>query len=217
MTRAAAITPSKFTFDLDLGTTETRSRVLSEPRLAEMISAARAEGYAEGIAAGEKSVVSRAATDLTRAAEALSTRAAKLLGSVDQIGASAESAAVELATAVGRKLATHLIERLPVAELEQLITECLASLQQVPHLVIRCHPQLADAVRDIAASRSTAAGFAGRLIVMGEPDIALGDGRIEWVDGGLVRDTTSLLADIDSRITAYLDARGIARATKDTP
>ena len=37
----------------------------------------------------------------------------------------------------------------------------------------------------------------------------LGDGRIEWVDGGLVRDMASLSDQIDSRIAAFLVARGI--------
>jgi len=47
----------------------------------------------------------------------------------------------------------------------------------------------------------------GRLIVMGDPEIGLGDGRIEWVDGGLVRDRAAIEAAIDERIAAYLAAR----------
>ena len=52
------------------------------------------------------------------------------------------------------------------------------------------------------------AGFAGRLVVMGDPDIRLGDGRLEWVDGGLVRDSEALAAEIDKQITEYLAALG---------
>ena len=50
-------------------------------------------------------------------------------------------------------------------------------------------------------------GFAGRLIVMGDPEIRLGDGRIEWADGGLVRDIGAISGEIDKRISAYLTAR----------
>ena len=31
-------------------------------------------------------------------------------------------------------------------------------------------------------------GFEGRLVILGEPDIAPGDVRLEWADGGVVRD-----------------------------
>jgi flagellar assembly protein FliH len=43
--------------------------------------------------------------------------------------------------------------------------------------------------------------------VMGEPDIRLGDGRLEWVDGGLVRDADRLDAEINETIAAYLAAK----------
>ena len=44
-------------------------------------------------------------------------------------------------------------------------------------------------------------------VVMGDPDMRLGDGRLEWVDGGLVRDIGAVSKDIDRKISAYLAAR----------
>ena len=35
-------------------------------------------------------------------------------------------------------------------------------------------------------------GFEGRLITLGEPDIAPGDVRLEWADGGVVRDRSRI-------------------------
>jgi flagellar assembly protein FliH len=51
------------------------------------------------------------------------------------------------------------------------------------------------------------AGFAGRLVVMGDPEIRLGDGRLEWVDGGLVRDIAETSRQIDRQIATYLASR----------
>jgi flagellar assembly protein FliH len=49
-------------------------------------------------------------------------------------------------------------------------------------------------------------------VVMGDPDLRLGDGRLEWVDGGLVRDIGAVSKDIDSKISAYLAAKsGVAK------
>ena len=72
-------------------------------------------------------------------------------------------------------------------------------------------PILADRVRDIATSKMTHSGFTGRLVVLGDPDIAIGDARLEWADGGVVRDIRQLSADIDASITEYFAARGINR------
>ena len=37
-------------------------------------------------------------------------------------------------------------------------------------------------------------GFEGRLVTFGEPDIAPGDVRLEWADGGIVRDRSRIEA-----------------------
>ena len=88
-----------------------------------------------------------------------------------------------------------------------LIGECMQSLGSVPHLVVRCHPSIADSIRDTATTHMQTSGFAGRLVVMGDPDLRVGDGKLEWVDGGLVRDIAAISKDIDSKITAYLAAK----------
>jgi len=131
-----------------------------------------------------------------------------MLRNLDETRSDARREAVDLAATIGRQLAAALLDRQPAAELEALLVECLASLDGVPHLVIRCHPDIADAMQAIATARIATSGFAGRLIVMGDPDIAVGNGRIEWSEGGLVRDMAAVSADIDTRIAAYLAARG---------
>lgn len=205
--------PAKFTFDLDLARGEREAERLTEDLEAELRQAATEEGrkagYEAGFAAGERSAASVAEQALAVAASILTDRAASLLGQIDRARAEAERDAVALSAVIAGKLATSLIAREPAAELEALLVDCLASLDRAPHLVIRCHPDLAERLRDTAAERIAASGFAGRLIVMGEPDIPLADGRIEWADGGLVRDMDGIGVEIDERIANYLAARGI--------
>jgi len=116
--------------------------------------------------------------------------------------------AADLAAVIGKKLASSLVAAQPTAEIEALIAECLASLDAVPHLVIRCAPELAEAVREIAAARIATSGFTGRLVVLGDPDQATGDARLEWVDGGIARDRAALEAEIDRRVASYVAAHG---------
>ena len=202
--------PARFTFDLDLGRRQEQSRLLSESSFATLEAAARQSGFDEGVAAGEQSATARAAQELARAAAELGERVAAMAADMDRARAELTEEAVNLATAIAGKLATSLLAREPTAEIEALIAECLASIGSAPHLVIRCCPDLADAVRDSATGRTDASGFAGRLVVLGDPDIGWGDCHLEWVDGGIIRDRDTIAADIDARIAAYLAARRIS-------
>lgn len=217
---------ARFTFDLDLaerprGTKPAAAaemapqpQIVPEPIgvpeevVAELVAQAREEAFKEGVAAGERNAASMSAQTLAAAAGTLAAHTARMSAALDDTIAQYRREAVQLAASVGRKLATHLIASRPTAEIEALIAECMPSLSGVPHLVIRCHPDLADSLRDLAAEQITSSGFAGRLVVMGDPDIGLGDGRLEWVDGGLVRDSEALAAEIDKQITDYLAALG---------
>ncbi|HEY4201869.1 MAG TPA: flagellar assembly protein FliH [Devosiaceae bacterium] len=209
-------TAARFTFDLDLGHTHEKRRIVSETALAAMLDKTRAEGRAEGLAEGEKTVSARAAQTLAAAAQTLASRGAEMLAAVDAARAENLRDAVELAASIGRKLASNLMARQPVAEIETLITECLATLDAAPHLVIRCAPELADAVKEIASARMATSSFSGRLVVMGDPEQHLGDCRLEWVDGGLVRNLDAITSQIDNRIAAYL-AASAPSAKENTP
>lgn len=203
--------PARFTFDLDLGK-RTRPTAPPEPTMperlvAELLAQAREDAYAEGVAAGERNAASVAAQTLAAAAGTLATQSAEMAAALDDATDQVRREAVELAASIGRKLALHLLARFPTIELDALIAECMQSLNGVPHLVVRCHPSIADGIRDVASAHMQTSGFAGRLVVMGDPDLRLGDGRIEWVDGGLVRDIGAIAKDIDLRISAYLAAR----------
>jgi flagellar assembly protein FliH len=207
MTTSAAA-PARFTFDLDLGRREERNRLISEAALAEIRQEARMAGFAEGYAEGRSGVEAQAAQLIAAAAEAIADRGAAFTELLDDAKATIRSDAAELCREIARKLASNLIARQPEAELMTLFEECLQSLKDVPHLVVRCHPSLADRIREGAEARIAAAGFEGRLVVIGDREEALSDGRIEWADGGLTRDLAAISAAIDTAIGGYLTTHG---------
>jgi flagellar assembly protein FliH len=203
-------TPAKFTFDLDLGRNAEKGSLMTESALSKKLEAARKEGYAAGLVDGEKTAIAKANKQLLAAADQIGNQAAALVAGMDDLGRHATGEAVILAAAIARKLAAAFVEREPTGELSALIADCMSSLNGVPHLVIRCAPELADAVRDIATARMQTSGFSGRLVVLGDPDIPLGDARLEWADGGVVRSSAEINAEIDRRIADYFAAHGIA-------
>lgn len=204
----SAAAPARFTFDLDLGKREERNRLLSEAALAAVRHEARMDGFASGYAEGQSGVEAQAAQVLAAAADNLADRAATFAELLDDAKATIRTQAAELAREMAFKLAGQLVTRQPEAELMALLDDCLASLDNVPHLVIRCHPTLAERIREGAETRIASAGFKGRLVVIADPELALSDGRIEWADGGLRRDVATTSAAIDAAIATYLETHG---------
>lgn len=203
----SAAAPAKFTFDLDMSTRREKTSVMPERELAQRLEAARQEGHAQGVQAGTQSAEAQANRAFQAAAESLANQSVQLLQAMDRTHRDALGQAARIGQTIGKKLASHLLERYPQAELEALIADSMAALEDAPHHVIRCHPDLAEPIKSIAQAHVDTSGFNGRLLILGEPDIALGDGRIKWADGGLVRDSAAIAEEIDATITAWLDAQ----------
>lgn len=195
--------PAKFLFDVDFGTGPARSHGPREVAQAD----AEARGYRTGYAAAqaEASVESerRTAAAFERIADALAT----LAGGLPLIEKRLEAEAVEVAVAVATKLAPELVAREPFAELAALAADCFNHLVGAPHVVVRVNDALYAAARERLEEIARMRGFDGRLVVLAEPDIAPGDCRIEWADGGITRDRAKAEAAIAEAVARYVAVR----------
>ncbi len=208
MTAIAA--KSKFLFDLDFGAGNPAERPVPPAEHARKLAETESKGYRDGFAAAEKERVAeaeqRTAAAFQRISEAIE-QIARGLGELERRHA-AES--IEVAAAVARKLAPALVAREPFAEIEALAANCLRQLVASPHVVIRVNDALYATARERLEDIARARGFEGRLVVMAEPDITVGDCRIEWADGGLTRDQAAADAAIAEAVSRYLGARPAA-------
>jgi len=112
-----------------------------------------------------------------------------------------------VALAVARKLAPALIVREPLAEIGALAAECFTQLVATPHVVVRVNDTLYAQARERLDAIAQGHGFAGRLVVLADPAIAPADCRIEWADGGIVRDRSATEAVITEAVARYVAAR----------
>ena len=123
------------------------------------------------------------------------------------VAARLEIEAVEVAVAVARKLVPELLAREPFAEIAALATDCFRHLVATPHVVVRVNETLAVIAREKLDEIVRARGLESRLVVLAEPDIAVGDCRIEWADGGITRDAAATSAAIEEAVSRYIKAR----------
>ena len=190
--------PAKFLFDNDFAVGERTKSSVALAEHAAKLTEAEAAGYRKGFAAAKAEAEERAAAAIERA---------ELNRGLAAVETRLETEAVEVAVAVARKLAPELIAREPFAELSALAAGCFRHLVAAPHVVVRVNDALQERARELLEETARAGGFDGRLVVLAEPEIAPGDCRIEWADGGLSRDRASTEAAIGEAVTRYVAAR----------
>ncbi len=216
MTRSSG--PARFLFDTDLAAPEP-DELPAEPEepveptitvrehealMRQAEARAFERGKAEGVAEGEKSAAAALAEETNHLVGSLQ----EILSGLDAERDRLEKDAVGLSFLIARRFAAHLIAREPLAEVIALISECLAPLRKAPHMVIRVHEKHAADLKKAVDELADQAGFQGRLVILGEPDIGRGDCRIEWADGGIVRDRKETEKQIESSIRRYFTAGG---------
>ncbi|WP_187278126.1 FliH/SctL family protein [Methylobacterium sp. WL7] len=153
---------------------------------------AHARGIQEGLVQAESQIQGRLAAALNHLAEA----ATALLARADAHEAEREAQAVEVAVLIARKVAGEALDAAPLASIGEAARAALQHLRGVPHLVVRVHDGLVEEAETLVKRLARERGYEGRLVVLGDPDMHAGDARIEWADGGIVRERARIEAAV---------------------
>lgn len=202
---------AKYLFDQDFAAdAKSADKPLGAAELAIKLGEAESRGFGDGFAAAEKEGTAVAARRTAVAFEQIGDALDRLARGLAAVEGRVEAEAVELAAAIARKLAPELVSREPFAEFAALATECLRHLAASPHVVVRVNDALHETARARLDELARGRGFEGRLMVVAEPEIAVGDCKIEWADGGVVRNAARTDLAIGNAIGRYLGARQTA-------
>jgi len=171
----------------------------------EELDAARHQGWVEGRAAGEADAMERTERRLADAVERLTYELNGLSSAQSAALERIERQAAEVALTMVKKLFPALTERAGTAEIEALIADGLSLARDEPKLAVLCAPDMMATVEPILATAAAKSGFEGRLAVRADESFGQSDCRIEWTAGGLDRDASRLMDEIESAV-----ARGLA-------
>jgi flagellar assembly protein FliH len=192
-----------FLFDTDFG----RPRGPS-PADAEALARAEAEraageaaAYARGLQDGRAEAAFQEQARLADALTRVGLAAAGLLNQSDARDGEREAQALAFAEALARRIAGEALDARPLAAVEEAARSALRHLRGVPHLVLRVSEGLVDEAEALMRRLSREHGFEGRLVVLGEPDMAPGDARLEWADGGVVRERARIEAAVEAALS----------------
>ena len=206
--------PAKYLFDLDFSNPSSRGDAATAADVARKIAEAEARGHRNGVAAGLAQANAESARRTAVAMEQIVAAMGNVAGRFNDVEARMESEAVEVAIAVARKLCATLMGREPIAEAMALVADCMQHLVSTPHLVVRVNDTLYESTKASVEQIAQRYGFEGRLVILAEPEIAHGDCRIEWADGGIVLDRAATEAKIAELVDQYMASRRVTETTK---
>lgn len=202
--------PAKFMFDLDFAAAPARANQSATIPLAvheAALAEAEKRGRQAGLAAAEVQERTRAERQTAAAYDRISAALTQLVNALPALAGRLETESVDVAVAVARQLAPALIAEEPLTEVAALVASCLRELTAAPHVVIRINEAACANTRERLADMARACGFEGKLVVLGEANIALGDCRVEWADGGVIRERAAIEAAIADAVEQYFAER----------
>lgn len=197
--------PVKFLFedDFESGHAAPGRRMIAIAAHEAAVARAESDGFRKGVNSAEAKIEGRTSGALERIAQAIAVMAQGLAA----IEARLEAESVEVALAVARKLAPELVAKEPLAEITALASSCFHQLIAAPHIVVRVAEQVYELAQPQLERIAHLNGFQGRLVMLAEPGMAVGDCRIEWADGGVSRDRATTEAAIAEAVGRYVAAR----------
>lgn len=202
--------PAKFLFDTDFSAPDKSRERPTPAEVAKTIAAAEARAYRDGFDAGQREAKAESDRRSALALEEIKVAVQGIAAGFSGIEARMETEAVDVAVAVARKLCSELVAAEPLGEIIGLVRDCFSHLVSTPHLVVRINASLYEAAHERFERLAKQGGFEGRLVILAEPEIATGDCRIEWADGGVVFERAAIEAKIGELVGRYVASRSKA-------
>lgn len=174
----------------------------------EDLAMARDEAFAQGREAGLKEMSESLERETRDTLVAVENALRELMWSQSAIETRSSEDAVKVALTAIRRLFPMLVQRDPLAEIENLVGQAMNLVQGEAVLNIYVNDRLLEPVSERIRPIAAAAGFQDRIKMHPLASLAPGDGRVEWGNGGISRDAAAIEKTIEDMITRSLPARG---------
>lgn len=196
---------AKFLFDTefdagDADSDASEAKLLTGREIQDLRDSAFEDGVNEGAARENKTTEHRHSQALAAIADGLGAISENQTQAMNHI----VDEATTLTIAITRKISPALAQHKPLVGIESMIREFLHQLIEEPHIVVRVPEILIDDLKRNIDDIAAGCGFAGRVVLMPDAVMSGNDCRLEWADGGAVRNMESILDDIETGIKRTL-------------
>lgn len=185
-----------------------------EEELAAAVAEARKEAHAEGVAEGRRQAEAEADQALAQTLDRLSGAMNELLQTEAEHQERRDREQLQVAVQLMQRLFPALTRRHGTKEIEEVVQDSLNRLRDEPRVVVRIADSRLDALKEQIDKLTTKAGFDGKVVLLADDEIADGDVRVEWADGGAERDSDRLWREVDKAVQRALAPQSAAGKRK---
>ncbi len=182
----------------------------------EELAEARRQSFEEGRQAGETAALESREEAILALLKDLGAETAEIAQRQQKANAELADTAVQVALAVSARMLPQLIARHGGDEIEDLVRHCLADLMEEPRIVVRVADGMLDDIRDRTSRIKTETGYPGTFVLLADGDLAPGDSRVEWADGGAERLGSHVWRDVEQAIARVQAGNLTTSAAADT-
>jgi flagellar assembly protein FliH len=184
----------------------------SEEELAAAAAAAHKAGLAEGTAKGTADATAQSARLTANALNTIAGHFAKIESEVQATAATLRETTMELSLAMVRRLFPEFARQHGLEEVKELLGRCLDTLRTEPRFTVKVASGAAAVLQGEIEALASARGFEGRIVVAPDESLKPGDCRIEWSQGGMIRNADEIWKAIEAAMEQALVSK-----TEDSP
>jgi len=163
-----------------------RKPVLMKP---EQLDELKQEAYDKGLAAGKEAGKEEQATRLAAIMTTVGKNVDTLMQNIDALRHEQDTHTRRLVLAIAKKILPDFTARNGLQEIEALLGDAVRDMGREPRLVVRVNEAQLEAVKAQVEKITAQRAYTGTVVVLADAEIAGGDCRIEWADGGIERNT----------------------------
>lgn len=171
---------------------------------------AREEGRLQGLEEGRENAWQEAMVSIEKqnsdTLNAIDASLKELLARSQNDSQTAFTTAVGFAMAVCRKVVPALSEKNAVGEIQGLLEKNFHFLKDEPKISLHLNPFLADKVKPVLADLVKKESYAGKIAVIRDDSLPVGDCHVEWKNGGLQRNAQDVLNQTEELVKLYAQA-----------
>jgi flagellar assembly protein FliH len=190
----------KFMFDksfehaMDAARAPERKPVTLKP---EQMDALKKDFYDAGFAEGQKTSNDSHSKQIAEVLARIDQRLARLVETMQSMQQEQDIKTRQIALAIARKVMPDFAAKGGLQEIEAMLAAAITEMVHEPRLVVRVHESQFDSVNSKVQDITVQKAYAGKIVVLADAEIVVGDCRVEWADGGMERNAEAAWKDVE--------------------
>lgn len=164
----------------------------------EQIALAREQALAQGRQEGLKEARASQEEQIVQTLARMTAQVERLVASEERREMEKCIDATKLAMRVAHKLLPQFAERFSLAEIERVILSAVEARRDEPRIAVAVPAVHLDALKKRVDEVALEKGYAGKIILIADDNLAPTDCRVEWADGGAERLYERLFSQVEN-------------------